>query len=472
MALSPEQLQAMMNMAPSPNASAAVLGHSTGIMDATHGSAGQPLPMGYSTPQNLSQMGPIGDIGNAVLGGASDLGVHLADVAGNATGKIATAVTGNTTEADKIAARQQTQTNIFGKPVAPLKGIMGGIKQFGGDLLKTGGEFLGLAAAPATIPAAIGTGAIVGASQGAGTALQNDASASDIAKQGAIGGVVGGVTGGTVAGFGKLIGEAGNKIMTSVIKPSRADIEDGFSIDTLKQYGLGGSLNQTLQKTQSAMSDLSSQLNEKLAGSSAKIDMNDVLNQTVKELTDSSKLKGFGANTSIQNTLAKLKDEVGIVNQDGGLSIPDAQIVKQASGNFGAWQYGRQDPDSKASEIVYNTFYNKLKTSIEQNSPEGVKDINQQLSKLIPVANAVIRRLPVAERSNAISLNEMIGLVGSTFHPAALGPTILNMVSKSGGAGNALAGAGPQIAAHSAMPALLTGQLGEQGSDQGQSTSL
>ncbi|HVW99378.1 MAG TPA: hypothetical protein VHA52_02915, partial [Candidatus Babeliaceae bacterium] len=244
---------------------------------------------------------------------------------------------------------------------------------------------------------------------------------------------------------------------------SKADLADGFSLDTIKKYNLGGSLSDTLQKTQDAMSGLASQLNEKLAGSNSTINLDDVADQTVKELTDSSKLKGFGANTAIQNTLQKLKDEVGIVNQEGGVSIPDAQVIKQAAGNFGAWKYGQTDPEAKASEIVYNTFYNKLKNAIEQNSPEGVKEINQELGKLIPVANAVIRRLPVAERSNAISLNDMIGLVASTFHPAALGPTVLNMISKSGVAGNVLSKFGPQLGSLATPAALVTGaQVGQE----------
>ena len=219
-------------------------------------------------------------------------------------------------------------------------------------------------------------------------------------------------------------------------------------------------MHSTLEKTQTKLGELTSQLHSTLGATDAKINLNDVVNQTINELTQGNKLKGFGANIKIANTLENLKQEAVIAGNE--LSIPDAQIVKQASGSFGAWQYGKPDPESKATEIVYNTFYNKLKTAIENNSPDGVKGINQELSKLIPVQNAVLRRLPVAERNNLISLSDMIGLVGSTVNPASLGPTLINLISKSGHAGNLLSKVGPKIAS-GAVPSALIGEKVAQG---------
>lgn len=319
------------------------------------------------------------------------------------------------------------------------------LKRSIGAGLQIGGTEAALAVAPETIGGAAAAGAGVGASISGGEGLAEGDTVSDSVGRGVTGAAIGGVTGGAIQGLGKLLGITGDKIMTSVIRPTKSDIQDGFNLNTIKQYNLGGSLNTSLEKTQNLLNDFSTQLKNKLGESSTKIDLKNVFNDTAKELTDSSKLKGFGANTKVANTIDQLKGEVNLVNPEGGLSIPDAQVVKQAAGNFGAWQYGKPDPDSKASEIVYNTFYNKLKSAIEDSSPEGVKSINQQLSKLIPVQNAILRRLPVTERSNAISLNEMIGLVGSASNPAALGPTLLNMISRSGTAGNILSKFGPKI---------------------------
>jgi hypothetical protein len=335
-----------------------------------------------------------------------------------------------------------------------------GLKQKVGDVLKAGAETAAVVAAPETLLGTTATGAGIGAGLGTGEALQQNAPAEEVAKKGLIGGTIGAITAGAASIFGKLLSKAGDKISTSVIRPTRSDLEDGFSLKTMDQYNLRGSLNSSLEKTQNAIAQKSQELYSKINASDSHINLDDVVNSTIKELTDESKLKGFGANAKVQNALQGLKDEVSIVGSD--VSIPDAQVIKQASGSFGAWQYGKPDPESKATEIVYNTFYNKLKAAIENSSPEGVKEINRELSKLIPIQNAILRRLPVAERNNLISLSDMIGLVGSSHNPIALGPTILNIISKSGYTGKLLSQVGPKIGKTAIPVALGTSAIGQQ----------
>ncbi len=325
----------------------------------------------------------------------------------------------------------------------------------------------GLGAAPTSLGGILSTGAATGATQLGGQALSEsnpDLTIPDVTrsiKGAAVGAVSGAATAGFVYGIGKLISGIGDKITTSVIKPTKSDIADGFDINTIKQYNLGGSLNQSLTKTQAKLSSLSDQLSSKLQSTNTQVDLAKVAHDTVVELTDASKLKGFGANTKIANALDQLRGEVNLVAENGVLSVPDAQVVKQAAGNFGAWQFGKIDPDSKAQEIVYSTFYSKLKTAIEKSSPEGVRGINKELSKLIPIQNAILRRLPVADRAGLVSLNDMIGLVGSTMNPAALGFTILNLISKSGVAGNLLSKAGGAVS-RNAVPAVIGAINGQQ----------
>lgn len=311
----------------------------------------------------------------------------------------------------------------------------------------------GLSKLPALVKA-IGAGAATGASFGAGEAQPGQEASGAIT-----GGAIGGATGGALSLAGKAFGAAGDKIMTSVIRPTARDISDGFSLDTIKKYNLGGSLNTTYDKTQELLGNLSSQLREKLSASNEKINLPSIVDETQKELTTAAgKLKGFGANQKIAAALDSLKQEVATVG--GDVSIPDAQLVKQASGAFGAWQYGRPDPDSKASEIVFNTFYNKLKSAIEKSSPDGVKEPNQQISKLIPVNNALIRRMPVAERNYMISLSDMVGLAASAANPKALGLTALNLMQKSGSVGNALSKLGPNIPKATVPASALASKFG------------
>ena len=79
-----------------------------------------------------------------------------------------------------------------------------------------------------------------------------------------------------------------------------------------------------------------------------------------------------------------------------------------------------------------------LKGNIEKAAPEGVREINQQLSELIPIQNAALRRLPVEQRNQAIGLTDSIGLFSAVFDPRALLILGATKASKSGRVGNVL----------------------------------
>lgn len=288
----------------------------------------------------------------------------------------------------------------------------------------------------------------LGAVSGGASAIAQGKSASEVAKATGRGLAVGALTGATfgvlekaVRGAGSALGKTGEKIQYSVIKPSQADVKDGFSIDTIKKYNLGGSLQDTLKKTDSTMDDLTRELNTKLKDSNTSINLNRVYENTAKRIFG-DKFAGFGSNTQMSNAVERLREEVLYSSGPNGIvSVPEAQIIKRAAGHYGAWQYGVTDPSAKASEKIYNTFYNELKTEIERSSPAGVREINKKLSELIPVMNAVIRRIPVAQRNQALSLTDIITLTGATLDPRALGLSALNLASKSGRVGNLLSGA-------------------------------
>lgn len=240
---------------------------------------------------------------------------------------------------------------------------------------------------------------------------------------------------------GKVLSKTGEAIQNSVIKPSQADMADGFSIDTVNKYDLGGSLQTTHNKTEEVMSAITKERNAKLASSGAQVDLENVYKETAKRLKG-DKLKTFGANTGVAKALDDLKIEIDNVGTK--VSIPEADVVKRASGQYGAWTYGRPDADS-SKQAVYNVFYNELKKTIEDLSPEGVRELNKQLSELIPVQNAVIRRIPVAERNMPISLTDIIALSASTVDPSALGVLGITRAQKSGAFGNALFKGGKAI---------------------------
>jgi hypothetical protein len=318
--------------------------------------------------------------------------------------------------------------------------------QLGGDIAQGAAMVAGakIPGATSILGKAAQFGAL-GAVSGGGAALAEGKSVQEAGKASGKSAAVGALTGLTfgiiekgIRGISAGIGKTGEKIQYSVIKPSQADIKDGFNINTLKEFNLGGSLQDTLQKTDSTMDDLTRQLNEKLASNNTSINLNSVYDRTAKNIFG-DKFAGVGSNLQMSNSVENLRNElIYAAGSNGLISIPEAQVVKRAAGHYGAWQYGMVSPEANANQRVYNVFYTELKNEIENSSPTGVREINQKLSRLIPVMNAVIRRIPVAQRNQALSLTDIITLTGATLDPRALGLTALNLASKSGTVGNVL----------------------------------
>ena len=247
------------------------------------------------------------------------------------------------------------------------------------------------------------------------------------------------------AGFKAITGATGKKIQETVIRATARDMEDGFKIENVNKYGVGGALKDTVAKTHTKMNELTQQLSEKLRGSSTALNLNEVYAKTVKKLLQ-DKGRSFGDVASIKNIaenqlLNEIKEQAG---DNGLVNLVEATNIKRGAGTKGAWSYNRPEPDASAIEKVYTTFYNEIKNEIERLAPEGVKEINKQLSELIPISNAALRRLPVEQRNNILSLTDSIGLFASVFDPKALALIGANKLSKSGTFGNFLANLGQQ----------------------------
>ena len=252
------------------------------------------------------------------------------------------------------------------------------------------------------------------------------------AEWGAMMPVFGEVLGGIKDYVGKGLIKTGEKIETSLIKPSQTDVKDGFNVKNIFKYDLSGDLKTSFDKTSNNLEYLSNQLREVIGESKNTINLDKVYNKVESKLLSAQgKTKMFGANTKISSALDYLKNEI-ISLKNPVVSIPDAQIVKRASGLMGAWQYGARDPEATAMEKVFNEFYTELKVSIEKNSPPGVEPLNKAISELIPIQNAIIRRIPIAERNQSLGIIDALSLVESFSNPKALSITILNNILKSG----------------------------------------
>lgn len=258
------------------------------------------------------------------------------------------------------------------------------------------------------------------------------------------------------SGLGKGSKAMGEKIQETVLRPNASDLKDGFKVENIQKYDVGGSLAETVTKTHSKMNELSQQLDDLLKSNpDAKVNLLEAFNQTAKQL-QSDKYSNFGTNTGVNRALKSLQSEIKSVSggmDDATVDLLKANYIKRGAGTKGAWSYGRPEADSDAIEKVYTTFYQKMKKLIEAAAPEGaVKDINSQISDLISISNAALRRLPVAQRNNILSLTDTIGLFASVFDPKALALIGVNKLSKSGRFANFLVNAGEKILKSSAVP--------------------
>ncbi len=137
MALSPEQLQAMMNMAPTPDASAGALGHSTGVMSNFIKGAENWLPTAGAV---------AGGIGGAALGGLvgapTGPGAAVTGYAGGVAGAGLGASAG-----EALKEHLQGQQLNPGE-IAKQGGINAAFEAVGGPLLSGAGKVLGKVASP------------------------------------------------------------------------------------------------------------------------------------------------------------------------------------------------------------------------------------------------------------------------------------------------------------------------------------
>ena len=223
-----------------------------------------------------------------------------------------------------------------------------------------------------------------------------------------------------------------SRINKAAIKPNSRDIEDGFNVENINKYKLGGNLQKMAQKTEDLMKKTSEELKDVLKASDETIDLNSTYYETYSKLKG-NKFRLFGENKSIDRALTGLADELdNVLGVENGVNAYEANLIKQGAGTKGAWAFGRVDPDAAATEKVYSTFYSVLKKKIETaGGSEIVQSLNKKLGELIPIRSAIIRRIPVAERQNVISLSDSMYLFGALLDPRSLFLNLGTIATKS-----------------------------------------
>lgn len=247
----------------------------------------------------------------------------------------------------------------------------------------------------------------------------------------------------------------GTKIQDSVLRATDADLERGFDIKNVFKHDVGGSAHAVADKSAVKIAELAKSLRAELnrTPQTSQIDVLTLLDDVEKELNRNA-AQQFGRDSAIRGALDKLTESLSRISPSGKVNIIEAQEMKRSIGLMGSWTYGQQDEKSKALELVATKLYPRLREAIEKTAVNGaaVKAINKQLGELIPIEQVAIKRIPVADRQNLLSLTDIVTLVGGTISPANLWIFMLNQASKRGAVGAGLVKAGSQTTGRTVAP--------------------
>jgi hypothetical protein len=216
------------------------------------------------------------------------------------------------------------------------------------------------------------------------------------------------------------------KIQFSLLKPSLSDVKNGFKIENIVKHDIGGNVNEVMKKSSQKLSELGDKLRTTFSSpeyADKTIDLYSTLAKATEEAKKNAS-KTFGKSVNIEKGMNVIKDEIdNIYKETGGkVDLTNAQEVKKGAGTMGAWLDGMYDKESPGIAQAYDYFYTALKKELEDAIPNGmVKGLNKQMSEIIPVLSSAIRRMPVEQRREILSLTDNLAIVGSIFDPRALG---------------------------------------------------
>ena len=315
-----------------------------------------------------------------------------------------------------------------------------------------GGFVENVATDPATLPslavggpigAGVKTALTAGAKVGVTSALAHQAEnvaenkkvepvkAVEEVAVGAAMGPLGLLTKGIVQKVIKAPKEIAEGILSSYLKPPLKIYRDGFDVKNIDKYDLYGNTKEIGSKAQGAINERMDQIKVKLseAGSSGeKIDLADSVIEAIDEIESQKEKfpKLFIAAKNEETPLRVASEKIiGMMSRLANGADEDpllANQIRQGLGEIAADAFGKYTKEDDALEAVAMITYRKLREQIEQKSPEGIRQLNKEISELIPIKNAAIRRTPIAERQDLISLKDAVSIAGAlaTNNPAPL----------------------------------------------------
>jgi hypothetical protein len=203
--------------------------------------------------------------------------------------------------------------------------------------------------------------------------------------------------------------------------------------------------NKTMfERSGNKLKELSKELKKRIAegaDNGAGIESHSIIDEAVAELKAN---RGedpdfFNYINEVDGVANELKKTTAIASKsgDGFLDLLQAQGFKQNTGMKGKWlQYAKTkgvptQAKETAESILSETINRKLNDVIDELAEGSTKEINKQISEIIPAHEALGWRNIIDNRKASFSLNDVVGMTASVIDPKAAVVYALAKASKS-----------------------------------------
>jgi len=255
---------------------------------------------------------------------------------------------------------------------------------------------------------------------------------------------------------GDALKDAAARIQGSIVPIGRPEANKGAENALYSVHDVFGDAGQVQQKWQSSIQDLSGQLKQGLEQSSHDpnnyVSTADVFDQAEKNVKTFAKSNVAAA--EINGQLQALADKFEASYPSGYMNLLDAQNEKQFIGKSGDWiAHGGSisgDPQAAIAAQAHNALYDALKNQVQDKGGPMVKEVNDQLSEMIPMERAASKQMLVSNRKQIIPFDLYLGGLAALSHASTgnLGPLAMigaRLASKSGTLAQGLNDAGNMI---------------------------